>query len=92
MHILQPAALRSASVSGDCESTHFPLGLLCEWRPSMLTKSQYRWPTRVTMDADRKLVSQPSVDSENNERVTSERVGSCFLVFDVYRPNTANSE
>jgi len=28
------------------------------------------------MNADRKLISQPSVDSENNERVTSERVGS----------------
>ena len=55
------------------------LGLLCKWRASMLTKSQYRWPTWMTMDADHKLVSQPSVDSENNERVTSERVGSsCF--------------
>lgn len=43
---------------------------------SALTKSQYRWPTRMTMNADRKLINQPSVDSENNERVTSERVGS----------------
>lgn len=50
--------------------------LLCEWKVSVLTKSQYKWPTRMTMNADRKLISQPSVDSENNERVTSERVGS----------------
>lgn len=42
----------------------------------MLTKIQQQWPTGMTMNADRKLISQPSVDSENNERVTSERVGS----------------
>lgn len=28
------------------------------------------------MNADRKLISQPSVDSENNERVSTGRVGS----------------
>lgn len=28
------------------------------------------------MNADRKLISQPSVDSENNERVSTDRVGS----------------
>lgn len=28
------------------------------------------------MNADRKLISQPSVDSENNERVSIDRVGS----------------
>lgn len=74
------SALHSASISRDCETTHFSRDRSYYYaRASMLTKSQYRWPTWMTMDADRKLVSQPSVDSENNERVTSERVGSsCF--------------
>jgi len=45
----------------------------------------------MTMNADRKLISQPSVDSENNERVTSERVGS-LDVFHVYRPELISNE
>lgn len=48
----------------------------------MLIKVQYRCPREMTMNADCKFISQPSVDSENNERVTSERVGSShFFMF-----------